>query len=206
MRVETAEYNKLCRALTGKVHKLEAENKAINDKVRHLENDNAQMKSEIKKLGERLESMEQKTDDMEQKDLSFLLTLRCKVPPATEGGVVSMGEVKTFVKHKLKLDDDVTGKISIRKLGETEDSYVIKVDSNKSKGQLFKKCKQEKPADFYVSEFLTKKRHKLMYDLRQLKQSDNRIERIYSFNGNIFIKKFGTAEPILIRAVSDCNL
>ena len=203
MRNENAKSNNIFRELTGKVHKLEQSNAVICGQVRHLENDNAQLRTEIRKLTERLDASEEKTDDLEQNTLSCSLTLRCEVPPPSEGATVTMADVKMFVKNKLKLADDDMGKFSIRKLGQTDNNYAIHVDSYNLKGLMFKKCKEEKPADFYIGEFLTKKRHKLMYDLRQLKSTDRRIERIFSFNGKVFIRKTGTAQPIPIKKVSD---
>ena len=175
------------------------------EKIHTLENEKAELQTKVNTLEERVETLETTVDNFEQRQNSTKITIKCNVPAPRPGTPPSINDIKNFIKMQLNLSDADVNAISIRKLGTEGDRYLLDVGSTSLKSTIFRKCKELEPDEFYLNEFLTMKRSKLMYDLRKKKRDDPNIDiqRVYSFNGNIFIKKRGNTEPLLIKSMTD---
>ena len=202
LKSEVAESTKISKEVFNRLQQLEGENGKLKENITILETENTKMKKNIVELKEQVNLVIDMCEDLEQNDLASKLILKCNAPSSNEAP--ARDEVKKFLGDTLLLTEDQMRQINLKKMPRSENIYCISLDSISLKGHLFKKCKELSPENFYLSEFLTKKKHKLMYDLRKLKSNDSTIERIYSFNGRIFVKKTNVNDPILVRNVSDC--
>ena len=176
---------------------------AMVDKIRNLEQEKAQLQDKVKVLENKVDTLELNFDNFEQRHNATKVTVKCKPPSSRVGVPPTTNDIKSFIKTQLHLSDGDVADISIRKLGAGNERFLVDVGSSTIKSKMFKKCKEHKPADFYLNEFLTNRRSKLQYDLRQLKRDNDSIERVYSFGGNIFVKKRNVDEPLLIKKLTD---
>ena len=196
--------------------------KGVNERVQKLEVENGTLNTKLNELEKKVEDLERKEDDRDQKELSNKVIVRCKIPSQREAPTLSedgnaisalggnqtpsLDDVMTHLCDELHLGTDDRQLLSIRKLGMIENTYVIEIKNQSLKSKLFKNCKEYAPQDFFLNEYLTKKRHRLMFELRELKRdtsTNGTIQRVYSFNGKVIIKKSGQVNPLQINTLSD---
>ena len=56
------------------------------------------------------------------------------------------------------------------------------------KNTILRTIKKKKPNDIYFNEFLTRHRHNLFYQLRQLRKENREIKSVYTRNGSVYYK------------------
>ena len=73
--------------------------------------------------------------------------------------------------------------------GHDKKSIKLRFANPSSRLHLLKQARQRRPEGIYVSEFLTKAKQSIFYNLRQLrKQYPNKIKSVFTKAGNIFYR------------------
>ena len=100
-------------------------------------------------------------------------------------------------------------------LSDSDIETVVPLNKNIKRIKIFCRCpdikksilieaKNRKLKDIYFSEFLTARRFKLFYELRQLKKEfANKIFAVYTRNGNLFCKLSADENQIPIKMQKD---
>ena len=77
-------------------------------------------------------------------------------------------------------------------LGRRRKHIKIECSSACIKNKIINCARQVRPSNMYFSEFLTQRRNKMLHGLRSLKvKYQNRIQAVYTRNGNLFYKISG---------------
>jgi len=83
---------------------------------------------------------------------------------------------------------------------------LIEVDDTFSKSMIFRKVIDKKQKSLYVSEFLTKRRKKILESLLSLKRSNpTKIHRVYSKHGSVCILMADSLRPRVIKDDADLD-
>lgn len=83
---------------------------------------------------------------------------------------------------------------SINIVGKEKKHLKVKLNHCDKKINLLKTFKHLKPNNFYISQYLTRKRSFSLYKLKTLQKNNQTIERVYSYNGTICCKLNNTTK------------
>ena len=78
----------------------------------------------------------------------------------------------------------------------------VKLPNQEDRSALFTAVKSNRPRDLFVNDYLIPSRDKLLYEIRTKKQELG-IHSVFSFRGQIYIKKSGDSEKILVRSINE---
>lgn len=177
-----------CSSSIGKPQKTYAE--AVSGQVSKVNNSSPITKN-VKKL-------DNKIDEIEQNSLSNYASIQGVAVDtlietttdnnsrynlaAIKSAVVS--EFKSFMPDEID-ESEIT---SIAVIGREKKLLKVKFSSVTLKNNILHGARLTKPANFYVNEYLTKKRSTLLYNLRCLRKKYDQISAVYSKNGNVYYK------------------
>ena len=104
--------------------------------------------------------------------------------------------------------DQVTGvdidSVNISLLGRERKFIKLDCRNPSSKIHLLKQARRNKPQGIFVTEFLTKTKLSIFYNLRQLKrQYPGKIKSAFSKGGNIYYKLENSTEIVQVNSLSD---
>ena len=105
-------------------------------------------------------------------------------PPETLKDVV-------IAKISHAIPDVVDGEeiVRVTPFGRRRKHVKIECSSAYIKNKIINRARQVRPSNMYFSEFLTQRRNKMLHALRSLKvKYPNRIQAVYTRNGNLFYK------------------
>ena len=68
---------------------------------------------------------------------------------------------------------------------ENKKHVKVELVSKSSKTELLRAIRTVKPKDLYINDYLTTKRSKLFFDLRQLKKVTPKLKSVFPWNGSI---------------------
>ena len=86
------------------------------------------------------------------------------------------------------------------------DKKKIKIDCRNPESKVFllKQAKKKHPEGIYISEFLTKSKLSIFYNLRQLKkQHPGKIQSVFTRGGNLFYRLRGSDREVRVNSSSD---
>ena len=86
------------------------------------------------------------------------------------------------------------------------DKKKIKIDCRNPESKVFllKQARKKRPEGIYVSEFLTKNKLNIFYNLRQLKkQHPRKIQSVFTRGGNLFYRLQGSDREVRVNSSSD---
>ena len=154
--------------------------------------------SSIVNLPDEILNVDSRLDAVEQESLSNVVSCQGSVieecikdnSGPLSGTNVSLKKVfVNFIRQKcgLSLPDDSISSVSIR--GKNEKKHIRAEFSNKSsKIELLRTVRTVKPENLYINDYLTAKRSKIFYDLRQLKKSSNKLLAVFPWNASLRCK------------------
>ena len=157
-----------------------AENKALQQRVDHVEKKYDYL---IKKYC----NMEDNLDEMDQQHRQNKIIVQC---PTINNQSSPRENVIHNMETHLKIPKTKLDNISVSKLGSTN-KFLVTLPYFELKGEIFKASKQLKPRGMYINEFLTEKRAKLFYECRMKKRNENCFSSVYTFNGRVYVKVDG---------------
>ena len=104
--------------------------------------------------------------------------------------------------------DQVTGVdiscVNLSLLGRERKFIKLDCRNPSSKIHLLKQARRNKPQGIFVSEFLTKAKLSIFYNLRQLKrQYPEKIKSAFSKGGNIYYRLVNSSEIVQVNSLSD---
>ena len=155
------------------------------------------------------ENLELKIDNLEQKNNSNIL--------------ICSGNLINDLVNNAEFDDDLTSKIQreVKKVyPDLKTSDITKIIphgrekkcvklfciSLRVRNSIIFEARKKKPDGIYFSEFLTQRRFKLFYELRQIKKDNpDKIYAVYIRNGNIYSKKTRDDNHTIIKTKSNID-
>ena len=139
-------------------------------------------------------------DELEQCSLNAKCILSTSTP-LTDGDVIRRGDTTFLVRlhfaEKLNMPATELHDITAYSFDDEGKKFVIDFTNAAFRLKLFKKFREVKPHGEYLNDFLTKRRHNLLYEIRQLKDANPRLRKIYSDYGHLE----GAARPQLVHTL-----
>ena len=151
-------------------------------------------------------SIDARIDEIDQRSLCCKLTLSTTEPiPANvrTTSKLSDNEVMTFLNHHLNLPDNELKGISAYQMDTDGKKFGIYAVDPGLKRKLFSKCREIRPTGFFINEFLTKKRHNLVYAIRKFKDTNPRLLKVFTDVGRVFVVVRGLEGPKLVQTIED---
>ena len=132
---------------------------------------------------------ESRLDDLEQAALQTKLILSLTTAQPTNTGTPKMqtSAIKDILTETLGIlpaQMDAMGAYRIDTAGKR---FVLDPVNCDLRAILYNKCKVIKPTTLYVNDYLTKRRHNLIYNIRQLKDSNPSLTKVFSNRGAVFV-------------------
>ena len=183
-------------AVTGLTNKI---TECLN-RIGELERENFQLRTENAQKDELIEELKLKVDDAEQatRENNVLISgTEVKVDCANLHDSASR-----LLSDMLQMNIEKTTLFSYKKLSNEANSnaILINVPNQVDRAALFSAARTRKPEIFYVSEFLTPTRSKVLYELRNLRRA-KLIYSAFSFHGRIYYKKTENADKTLVKSM-----
>lgn len=114
---------------------------------------------------------------------------------------VNSSTVRRLVSERLNqicddgLDADVA---SVHVIGNEKKHLKVFFSSKNQRDSVLKVVKKKKPEDMFISEYLTRTRSQLFYQIRCLKKVNFSIEHVYVRNGGIVCKVVGSDKHVIV--------
>ena len=179
----------------------------LESHVKDLTQTNIQNNYNIRKL--RYENEEEL-----QRSYNLKLILSCKLQLAARAdenephSAAEMKEIQVKVREcmstSLDLDLSLFDDMIVRPLRiDNISKFLIVLPDFRLRIKIFSSLGKMKPKDFYIQEYLVKRREQLLYDLRQMvKSNDKLLTSTYTRDGELFLKYAGNQKPTLIREIN----
>ena len=169
------------------------------DKISTLEIESASLRSDNISKDKQIKDLELKLDEAEQAvRTSTLILSGSSVNVATDD---LHGNASKLLADTLKIDIAKASQFSYKKMKESA-NLMITVAKYDDRAAIFTAARTIKPTNFYVSEALTQRHQRLLYELRNAKRN-KKIHSCFSSNGNIYFKKTSDGQRIKVESVSD---
>ena len=220
------------QSLLKTVQNLQEECLELRKETKLLNNENSNLKDRYSELEKRVKDVYESEQSLEKSkessvDVNKLIQIEKKVESLEQGyesnSIILQGkkieyiikntesdQMKEILSRELSkfLDDtnnDVVEAItSVRVFGREKNIAKLEMKSNEMKVKLLTKIKRQKPVDIYISEFLVASRLKLFHRTRYLtKDFREKIDWVYTRNGNIFYRERDSKKSFLIRDDND---
>lgn len=175
----------------------------ITARLNTLEEENKQMKDELKEKDKLLANVTYKFDSIEQKERRFQLIISSPVLSSFEEDKFKDKTIN-HIMDKLSLSNDFLRRFSYRRIGR--DGYrraLVEAKNQEDRLELLKTARLIKPDNFYIAESLIKSREDLLYELRRQKKDKGLNFLAYSFKGEIFAKTAPSSNPYKIMNSAD---
>ena len=215
LEVLTEQIGELCKDVQKSNSKLDS----VLDRISSLEAGKVELEGRVDDNETRVTSLENGTlqetvvsgiddriDEIDQRSLQCKLTLSTTEPILAVGRSTSKlrsSEVQNFLKSNLHLPDSELKSISAYQMDSEGKKFGFEVADPGLKRKLFSKCRELKPTGFFINEFLTKKRHNLVYNIRKLKESTPRLLKAFTDVGRVFVVVRGLERPKLVNTMDD---
>ena len=173
---------------------LNNENKSIKTQIETLHQNNNDLNNEINNQKLEFDKLLSRSEDMEQKMHNDKIIITCTLEK-------NRSIIETLSK-KLKIPKEQMDGLIVENFGNLQNKFIIKSITSTAKSNFFKAAKTERPHDLFINEFLTKKREKLLYDLRTMKRQ-GRFSSVYTFNGDIYVKYQNNNTSFNIKSLND---
>ena len=143
-------------------------------------------------------------DEIEQRTLHSKLILSTVEPiHLDEGSRHQTSKISSYLTHNLQIPANELVSISAHQMGSTGKKFAIEIGDPELRYKLFAKCRQLKPQGLFLSEFLTKKRHRLLYEIRKLRDSTPKLKKIFTDYERIFIVVDGLENPKMVEDLDE---
>ena len=208
-RNDISETNKKIDDTLARVCTLEEDNKELNAKATQLETRVATLESGTLQ-SDIVQGIESRLDEIEQRTMHSKLILSTVEPiQLVQDTRHQTSAISSYLTENLQIPANELVSISAHQMGNTKKKFTIDVGDPDLRYKLFAKCRTLRPQGFFLSEFLTKKRHKLLYDIRKLRESTPNLKKIFTNHGRIFIVVDGLENPKPVDTLDDvkncCN-
>ena len=90
-----------------------------------------------------------------------------------------------------------------RRFGQNGDQVLVRTVFHEIKHRLFKKIRGKKSSNYFISELLTPRNDNIFYEARKHKSTHKNIYSVYTFRGQVFVKRSQTSDPVHIYDVQD---
>ena len=168
-----------------------------------LENENKLLRDELLIKDKQMTEFRYDIDSIEQKSKQFEVIISSP-EIASLNEAVFKDEMIELAKKKLKLSENFLSRFSFRRIGKDGDWRALLTASNiENRNELLKTAKTVRPLNFYVSECLIKARQELYYNARKFKKDNNLELSIYTYYGEIFVKRNKTDKPRKVKSKLD---
>ena len=199
-----------------RVDKLEQHNSETDTRVAALEErvQSLEISPPDRVENNRVDELDLRLDEVQQATLHTKLTLSTTAiqtnPQMSRKDVTTA--VQNFIIMKLAIPSaDLIGLSATRVKPSGDGSagtvpkpkFILECGSLSLRNQIRERARENRPADCYINEYLTPRRHKLMFDLRKLMATEKRIKRCFSDFGRIFIVVEGRDSPYRVNTMTD---
>ena len=165
------------------------------EKIDKLETDNRMLKKEVNVCNKEIEVLRDWIEDLEQKERGKEIII--SDPSITVSSEGFQEKVKAIMQNKLKLYHKTLDKLKVRKIGPADKPKALIIMENlEEKIEIFRVAKEKRPNNFYVNESLIPCRRNLFFECRKIKKEMNLTVSVYTYDGEIFCKKFGERKSI----------
>ena len=223
LRVEVSSTKNEVKALRADVKKTNTKIDTVLERVSALESAKIDHETKINDIDIRVTELEQSRadtgdtskmeimlDEIEQKTLDLKLILSTSNPIVSENRTSRSrtDEVRDFIALKLGMPTTELNSISAYQMDDTAKKFAIELDSPGLRQNLFKKCKELKPSDLFLNEFLTKRRHNTLYHIRKLRDNSTpdyspKLKKVFSDHGRLFVVIDGQDRPKQVTSVDE---
>ena len=230
--VQLQDLNSSVTTAIARLDKLEQENKDLNSKVTtviarldQLEQENRNLHSKINTASTRIDQLQQENQVLRQtvndkdrkiEDLNTrAANLEFKEPSdklvITSPSITAMNEdnlkneAVQLISANLKIAPTKLSTFAYMRAGKQKDKIIVSSVKGDDRAAFFTASRTIRPQNFYVNEFLTREQSKLFYDIRQYRKNNNLEFIVYTFKGDVYVKKQVTDSPKPVRSVSEVN-
>jgi hypothetical protein len=134
--------------------------------------------------------------------------LKCPEIDTTDANFANVAA--ELLANKLRLSPQKLRRHKYEKLGKSSNSTVIvTVEVFNDRKEVFDAVRAVKPNRLSINPFLLPEKSKLLYEARQIKRNPdniNKIHRVFSFRGEIYIQYNRNGDRRLIRNISDIRV
>ena len=191
------------RAMRSDIADLKTNVRDLNTKLTAIEEVNAKLLDSNRNKDKKIAELESRVDTLEQHAKKGQVIV-------SSPAISSLGEenfqdvIRGMLASKLRLSQNVLDRFSIRRIGaEGKRRALVTTKTDEDRLSIFAAARTIKPTDFYINESLTRTRDQLYYDVRMHKKNTNGNYSVYTFHGNIFIRKDSNSKPVLIKTMDD---
>ena len=194
--------------MSSKLNKLLQIMSAMRVRVESLENKVAHQDQVIQGQSKQIARLENQYEEMERKSRQNKVLLTDNVIKASSQALHA--DVLKLFTDKLKLSTKELKEFSVTKFGKSPHTVLVEFESLNAKKTLFKTLRNvrtetpEVTKDFFINDFLTKKRTELLKHARQLKKEEV-LASAYSFEGNVYNKHEEDSDSQRVLSLSDFN-
>ena len=197
-----------------KISQLQQENNSVKQdlNVKHenicqLQRETNFLKQDFKLSNEKNKALEIRINKLEQRERRDQIVISSPVINSISDTSFQTEMVKlTATTLKLRPETtDTLKKFSFRKIGQEDGkkSALVTIPNQNVKAELFKAARKIRPTNFFVNEALIKERQRLFYEARRIKKETKSNFSVFTFRGDIFIKKTKDSDPVEINFDAD---
>lgn len=160
----------------------------------------ASLKKESDKKDVKIAELERRVDSLERKEREDYLVV---TGPAINTSAPNLEEsVKNIISSCTRIHPNKLN-FTAKKLGNSRTQALLKLKDATLKTDLFRAFRTMKPKDMYINEYLTPANYKLAAELRKLKREKGLIHSVFTFHGQVYVKKSPDGNKILMQTLQD---
>ena len=213
LRSDVRESNEKYSALASRVENLESKIESQHDEcANRVSNIEERVQSLETREGASVNNaLEDRIDELEQKSLNSKAILTLSHPLAIDA-THSADRTQLVKDHlsstlSLPIEDLKISAHSFDSEGYTPGCrFVVDFNDPTTRPMIFKKFRQIRPRGQFLNDFLTKKRNNTLYEIRKLRDegtNSEKIKKVFSDYGRLFVVMDGSTRPKLVRTVAD---
>ena len=173
-------------------------------RIQFLEEENSALKRKVSEEKLRMDTLENRLDDIEQDKRSHQLLISS---PELADPKTSINETVELLSSKLHIRKEQFNGATVRKLGKQGNTVLLSLPNRHLHPIIFKRVRNYKPRNLFVNEFLIKKREAIYLYLKEQKKQDPSIfHSSFTFYGKIYIKKHANSEKILVQSINEAEI
>ena len=183
---------------------IENSHEALQQQFTGIESRVTNLESGItEETGTRFSEINMRLDELEQESYNSKLILTVDPPLCSTQSRDSTEIVRNHLISELNLSESQVLALSAHRISSEMKKFILSINDQTARHAIFRKCKELKPQHLNINEFLTKRRHILMYDLRRLRDRNTQIKRVYSDHGRVYVTIDGRENPLLVMKIED---
>ena len=173
-------------------------------RVQRLEAENIVLKDKLINSDARLAELEYRVDTVEQSKREHQLIIHS--PQIDSASDNLLNETIDRISSTLRIHQSSFQGTQVHKLGVNKNTVLVSLGDTSLRAKIFSSLMKMKPRNFSVNEFLIKKREDLYRKIRdKKKENGSNFHSVFTFHGQIFMKKTRASNKELIKSYNDAE-